>query len=178
MERTKGTTTMRVHLALAALVASAAFATGCSGGGGGSAPSTPAAPAATATPTPAADALQLFLATQAETDGSPISSPQPGVLGANNLSLSYTAVGAQQGIIVYEPGFTGTFSAPVRSCTLTPAAVTVTPASFSGAPLALFVITVASAGDCVIKITDGTTFAPVLVDVTTTTGSISATQRK
>ena len=166
---------MRLPLALVSAML-IAFAVGCGGGGGSS--TSPAAPAPTATPTAASDPLQLYLVPASDgQDGSPITNPSPGALVANNISIPFTQTGAQQGILVYEPGFSGTFSAAVHNCTLSPNAVTVSPSSSSGSNKAVFVITSTSAGDCAVGFNDGTNAAQVLVDVTTTTGSISATKR-
>jgi len=168
---------MRFRLAcFVSLVAVGLFA-GCGGGGGGgTSPSAPSAPLATATPAPNSP-IQLFLVPASEASGSPIIQPTPGTLGTDTISISFTAVGQTQGLLVYEPGFTGTFSAAVQSCTLTPAAVTVSPTSYTGLRQGVFVITSASAGYCVVKITDGTNGAAAFTDVTTTTGTISAIKR-
>jgi hypothetical protein len=152
----------------------AAFA-GC--GGGGSVPtasntqptSTSQPPAVSQTSSP----IQLFSLAN-YTAGEPITQPSPGVLGANELNLTYTVVGQIQYVLVFEPGFTGTFTFSVNSCTLSPPAVTLNESTAAG-PQAVLGITAASAGSCAVKITDGTTAntAEVAVVVTTTSGTIS-----
>jgi hypothetical protein len=147
-------------------------------GGGGSMPasnstqpSQPPAVSETASP------IQLFSLTN-YTAGSPVTQPSPGVLGVNELNFSYTVVGQTQYVLVFEPGFTGTFSFTVNSCTSTSPAVTLTESTATG-PQAVLGITSATAGSCVVEITDGTTSntAEVAVVVTTTTGTISVAHR-
>jgi hypothetical protein len=147
---------------------------GCGGGSGPSAPITSNQQLApTIAPTAESNSIQLFDLTS-YTPGSPITQPSPGVLGANELNLSYTAVGQIQYVLVFEPGFTKTFSFKVLSCTLSPAAVTLNEASATG-PEAVLAIAAASAGACSVDITDGTTAntAQVAVVVTTTSGVIT-----
>ncbi|HTW85238.1 MAG TPA: hypothetical protein VMD91_14305 [Candidatus Sulfotelmatobacter sp.] len=166
---------MRLRLALAAALVSSALIVGCSGGGGTTtSTASPAAPTAT----PAVNPMQLYLATASETAGtSPIVQPSPGSIGATTLSLSYTTTGSTQGILAFEPGFVGEFYTQTK-CSLSPDAVTVSPTNSVGSNIGLFVITTVAAGNCAISITDGIgNYASVQVDVTTTTGTISATKR-
>ena len=179
MERTK---IMSVRLALAiAGTATALLVAACGGGGGGSSPA-PATALATATPTPAANGDGILLSevapfgsAQSSSSGSPITQPSPGSVQVNNISIPFTAVGQQQGIAVNEQGFSGTFSFTVVDCTGSPA-VTIAPPSGAG-PVADFVVTSSQAGFCSVKVSDGTNEASFLVDVTTTSGSISSTKR-
>lgn len=163
---------MRLRFAcLVSIVAACVFA-GC-GGGGGSSPA-PASVVPTATPGPG---IQLFLVPADEGNGSPVTEPSPGIIGVNLLSLPFTAVGQQQGVLVVETGFSGTFTASTKDCTT--GAVTVTPTSTTGQKEAVFVITAAAAGFCDVTFKDGSTtnYAEILVDVTTTTGTISSEHR-
>jgi hypothetical protein len=148
------------------------FAAFAACGGGGSMPatnSTQQPPAVSETSSP----IQLFSLTN-YTAGEPITQPSPGVLGVNELNFSYTVVGQTQYVLVFEPGFAGTFSFTVNSCTSTSPAVTLNESTATG-PQAVLGITSATAGSCVVEITDGTTSntAEVAVVVTTTTGTIS-----
>ncbi len=146
---------------------------------------------ATPTPTPTPSSpIQLFLVNSA-TDDQPIVEPSAGQLGVNNLSLPFTTLGQQQYVLVYEPGFTGTFSATPINCydyavtsptspptlTGTTPAVTVNPPSSVGFRSAIFTITSVQAGICNVKISDSVNGASILVDVTTTTGTISSIHR-
>jgi hypothetical protein len=172
MEHMEREVKMSFRFAFAVSVFAVCVFVGCGAGGGGTAGTSGSVP--TAAPTAA---IQLFLVPADEASGSPILQPTPGTLGTNTVSISYTAVGQTQGLLVYEPGFTGTFSAVVQSCTLSPNAVTVSPASYTGLRQGVFVITAASAGYCVVKITDGTNGAAAFTDVTTTSGTISGVKR-
>jgi hypothetical protein len=136
----------------------------------------PSAPVSSPTPASSGDAIQLFPLTN-YTEGSPITQPSPGVLGATELNLQYTVVGQAQYVLVFEPGFSGTFTFGVPTCTLNPAAVTLNLTSAAG-PQAVLAITSASAGSCSVKISDGTTANTAEVDavVTTTSGTISITK--
>ena len=167
---------MRFHPAFAIAVVAAAVFVGCGGGGGsGSGSSGSAGTAPTAAPT---DPIQLFLVPAADASGGPVLEPTPGTFGVTNLSVSFTAVGQQQGVLVYEPGFNGTFSANPQNCTpASPLPITVVPASTTGVRSAIFVVTAAAAGFCDVKIIDGVNGAAILVDVTTTTGTISGVKR-
>jgi hypothetical protein len=161
---------MRLRFAcLVSIVAACVFA-GCGGGGGSS--SAPAAVAPTATP---GSGIQLFIVPADEGNGSPITEPSPGVIGVNEISIPFTAVGQQQGVLVFEPGFFGTFTVTVQTCS--PAAVTATPSTYTGKQQFVTVLTATQAGICAVRFTDGTNGAVALVDVTTTTGTISSTTR-
>jgi hypothetical protein len=163
-----------ITFALAALAA-------CGGGGGGSLPTatTQPSPIATTQPTPAATAaakMQLFVLTQAQAAAAVVS-PPPGVSGVSALSMSFTAVGQTQYALVFEPGFSGSWNIAIGSCT-SGQDVNFSSTSASG-PQTVLTITASSAGDCAIQISDGTTAntAEILLDVTTTTGTISVTKR-
>jgi hypothetical protein len=163
---------MRLRFACLVSIVAACVFVGCGGGGGGSS-SAPAVVTPTSTPA----AIQLFLV-PASDSGSPVTEPSTGQLGVNNLSISFTAVGQQQGILIYEPGFTGTFTISVKNCTpASPVPVSNNPTSVT-AQQAVVVVTAASAGFCALKVYDGTpNSANILIDVTTTTGTISNTTR-
>jgi hypothetical protein len=159
---------------LAASVFAAALMAACGGGGGGSSSSGAPAPVATAAPTN--DPIQLFLVPASDA-GSPVTQPSPGQIGVNTVSIPFTAVGQTQGVLVYEPNFSGTFGAAVKECTGTSTGVTVTPASYTGLSRGVFVITAAAAGFCEVAVQDGTNGATILVDITTTSGTISGIKR-
>jgi hypothetical protein len=171
MELTKGATTMRLRLVFLVSVLSAGVLAACSGGGSSGTPS-----GSTPTSAPSGDAIQLFLVPASEGNG-PIEQPSPGLIGVNLLSVPFTAVGQQQGVLVVETGFSGTFTGSTVDCPTN--AVTVSPPSYTGLKEGVFVITAAAAGFCDVKFKDGSTtnYAEVLVDVTTTTGSISDKHR-
>jgi hypothetical protein len=147
--------------------------TACGGGGGGT--SLPSQPVSTPTPAPSSQAIQLFPLTD-YAQGSPVTQPSPGTLGTNELNLDYTVVGQTQYVLVFDPGFTGTFGFSVSNCTLSPDAVTIAETS-STAQQSILEITSASAGSCIVKIATGLGgSAEVDVVVTTTSGSISITK--
>jgi hypothetical protein len=155
-----------------------AVVAGCGGGGGGGTSSGSSGPVPTATTNP----LEFEVVPASEGGTSPITQPSPGTPSVNNLTIPFTAVGQQVGILVYEVGFTGTFYAQAQNCiynganAVTPAIV-VSPGSISGVKSYVFTVTAQTAGYCDVKISDGTNGAAILVDVTTTTGTISAVHR-
>jgi hypothetical protein len=157
-----------------ALVLFIAALAACGGGGGG--PSLPSQSFSSPTPAASGQAIQLFPLTN-YTQGSPVTTPSPGTLGVNELNLSYTVTGQTQYVLVFEPGFSGTFTFGVPTCTLSPASVTLNLTTAAG-PQAVLAITSSSAGSCSVKITDGTTANTAEIDavVTTTSGTISITK--
>jgi hypothetical protein len=173
MERVKGMTAMRARFTLAGVAALAALAVGCGGGGGGG--SSPAAVSPATTAPSSTGQMQLYLVPASTSTGGPVVIPT-GALGGTTQSVSFDALGQAQGVLVVEAGFTGTFTESVNGTTCN-SGVTVTPTSASGKNNAVFVITAAAAGICSVTITDGTNVGSVLVDITTTTGSISSTKR-
>jgi len=145
--------------------------TACGGGGGGG--GSTSLPGGSGTQPQSGQPIQLFPLAN-DTQGSPVTQPSPGTLGATELGLDYTIVGQAQYVLVYEPGFSGSFSFTVSSCTLSPNAVTLNEASATG-PQAVLAITSSSAGSCSVKISDGTTANSAEVDATVTTTSGNVT---
>jgi len=157
------------------VVAAIAGLAACGGGGGGGT-ATPATPVASATP--AASALLLFPLSSA------VASPPPGVLGIQDLTMSFTDAGASQYVLALEPGFQGTFTAkPTSACTVaagvsnaitSPISVTAVGGHANG-PQAVFQISSVAAGTCALKFNDGTTTnsAEILITVTQSVGNVN-----
>jgi hypothetical protein len=154
--------------------ATALLVAACSGGGSGS--STPATTTPTSAPTSAAtNPMELYLVPASSADGNPVVVPT-GALGATTVSVSFDAVSQKQGVLVVEAGFSGTYTATITGSACN-SGVTVAPASITGSKSGVFVITAAAAGTCAVQISDGTNVGSALVDVTTTSGSISSSKR-
>lgn len=160
---------------LAGLFTATAFLAACGGGAGGADGfSQLSAP----TPSPVAQSsLQLFPLSTA------VASPAPGVLGVQDLSMSFTVSGAVQYVLAAEPGFQGTFTAkPTAACSVAAGVppgitqpVTVSAVNgHAGGPQAVFAITAVAAGACPIKFNDGTTTnsAEILTIVTQSVGTV------
>jgi hypothetical protein len=149
------------------------------GGGGGSVPgitTTQPPPAATPAATPASQ-IELYPLTAAQAAATVVS-PPPGVSAVTVLPMSFTQVGQIQYALAFE-SHAVTWGIDVGSCT-GPQDVTVSSSSsYQSSTQTVLTITAAAAGDCAIYISDGTAAnsAEILLDVTTTTGTISAKPR-
>ncbi len=161
----------------AGLFAATALLAAC-GGGGGSSGAGGLSQVPAPTPSPVAQSgLQLFPLSNA------VASPAPGVLGVEDLSMSFTVAGAVQYVLALEPGFQGTFTArATAACSVAagvpaditqPVAVSAVGGHATG-PQAVFAITAVAAGTCSIKFNDGTTTnsAEILTIVTQSVGTV------
>ena len=178
MDRSGQVRALGLRIVFAGSLAAMALVAGCGGGGG----SSPSGGSTVAVPTATSNPLLYAVVPADESGTSPVTQPSPGQPGVNVASIPFTAVGQQVGILVYEVGFSGTFYAQAQNCiyngaNATTPAINVSPGSISGVRSYVFTVTAATAGYCDVKISDGTNGAAILVDVTTTTGTISAVHR-
>jgi hypothetical protein len=144
------------------------------GGGGGSVPGVTTTTAPTPEDSPASK-IELFALTAAQAAGVVVS-PPPGVAAVTQLPMSFTEVGQTQYALVYEPGFSGKWNVAVGSCTAGQN-VNFATQSATGQQTVLTIIA-AAPGECAMLINDGTLAnqAEILLDVTTTSGTISITK--